>query len=140
MKKYVKLYLPDCAETMQTVASLIRRDGYNEQEIENKRTHLEKTRRRYLEMYSNDIITMKELTDKSDWIQREMDRLASKIKIMHASQLETESIFLHINRQGGVLPYDFDYRFLHGLIERITAEPSGCIRIDLKRDFDRVQI
>ncbi|MHB1315085.1 MAG: recombinase family protein [Christensenellales bacterium] len=141
VKEYLGTFLPDSGKTLRMIASFMRQDGCNEQDIEKKQIQLENTRQRYLDMYGNGIVTMKELTEKNDWIQSELDRLASRKRIAHTTDSETEDTFKHMVAQhGGILPIHLEYRFLHCLIERIVADPSGCIRVEMKKFSDVLSI
>ena len=134
IKEYLEKFLPDTKNASKKIVKLLSREELNSQDIAKRESQIEKTRQRYLELYENCVITMEELIEKNNFLQKELTRLASQKSIVQSDDNILQNLCRDLMaEQGGILPQELDFQFLHGLIDKITVESTGQVFIALKR-------
>lgn len=110
---------------------------HDEKELSDKLAKLNKTRRKYLDMYTDDIITRTELNEKITRLKPEMEKLEADLKLVsyhldQGTQLETviEKTFKSIEDITAVRR--MTNRQLKAIIRKIEVDQAGNIDVCLR--------
>lgn len=109
----------------------------NEKELTSQLSKLQRTKQKYMDMYTDDLITREELNTKIQSIKKEMESLESELKFITHNITKGDQLQAIINEtfrkiEDMTTIHDKTNSQLKQIIEKIEVDKSGTVKIYLK--------